>query len=51
MTKLIVSHRISAVRNANKIIVLDKGLVVEAGTHDELLQKNGLYYETYKSQY
>lgn len=51
MTKIIVSHRISAVRNANKIIVLDKGLVVEAGTHDELLQKNGLYYETYKSQY
>ena len=45
------SHRISAVRKADKIIVLDKGLVVEQGTHEELLSLGGLYKETYDSQY
>ena len=51
MTKIIIAHRISAVRKADKIIVLDKGRVVECGTHDELLAKGGLYKETYDSQY
>ena len=51
MTKIIIAHRISAVRNADKIIVLDKGRIVEEGTHEELLLKNGLYKETYDSQY
>lgn len=51
MTKIIIAHRISAVRKADKIIVLDKGKIVEAGTHEELLSKNGLYKETYDSQY
>jgi len=51
MTKIIIAHRISAVRKADKIIVLDKGTIAEAGTHEELLAKGGLYKETYDSQY
>ncbi|HAO30402.1 MAG TPA: ABC transporter, partial [Treponema sp.] len=51
MTKIIIAHRISAVRKADTIIVLDKGRVAEAGTHEELLAKGGLYKETYDSQY
>ncbi|MBQ5491203.1 MAG: ABC transporter ATP-binding protein [Treponema sp.] len=51
MTKIIIAHRISAVRKADKIIVLDKGRVVEEGTHEQLLAKGGLYKETYDSQY
>jgi ATP-binding cassette subfamily B protein len=51
MTKIIIAHRISAVRNADEIIVLDKGSVAERGTHKELLEKKGLYYETWCTQY
>ena len=51
MTKIIIAHRISAVRKADKIIVLEKGRVAECGTHEELLAKGGLYKETYDSQY
>ena len=51
MTKIIIAHRISAVRKADKIIVLENGEIAECGNHDELLAKQGLYWETYKSQY
>lgn len=51
LTKIIIAHRISAVRKADNIIVLDEGRIREAGTHEELLKKRGLYYETYVSQY
>ena len=51
MTKIIIAHRISAVRKADKIIVLDKGSIAEEGTHEELLERKGLYWETYNSQY
>lgn len=51
MTKIIIAHRNSAVRKADKIIVLDKGSIAEEGTHEELLEKKGLYWETYDSQY
>ena len=51
MTKIIIAHRISAVRKADKIIVLDKGRVAECGAHEELLARGGLYKETYDSQY
>ncbi len=50
MTKIIIGHRISSVRKADKIIVLDGGHIVEEGTHEELLAKGGLYKETYDSQ-
>ena len=50
-TNIIIAHRISAVRKADKIIVLDKGSIAEEGTHEELLEKKGLYWETYNSQY
>lgn len=51
ITKLIVAHRISAVRHANQIIYLEDGRIAECGTHEELLKKKGLYYETYMAQY
>ena len=51
MTKIIIAHRVSAVRKADKIIVLDKGRIAECGTHEELLAKGGLYKETYDSQH
>lgn len=51
MTKIIIAHRISAVRKADRIIVLDKGRLVEEGNHEELMAKGGLYKETFDSQY
>lgn len=51
MTKIIIGHRISSVRKADKIIVLEGGKIAEMGTHDELLKQNGLYKETYDSQF
>ncbi|MGB8452794.1 MAG: ABC transporter ATP-binding protein [Anaerocolumna sp.] len=50
-TKIIIAHRISAVRNADEIIILDEGTIAERGTHEELLQAKGLYYKTYMAQY
>lgn len=50
-TKIIIAHRISAVRNADEIIILDEGKIAERGTHEELLAKKGLYYDTFMAQY
>lgn len=49
-TSLIISHRISTVKNADKIIVLDKGAILESGTHQQLLEKQGAYFELHKMQ-
>lgn len=50
-SKIIIAHRISAVRGADEIIYLDKGRIAERGTHEELLARRGLYYATYTAQY
>jgi ATP-binding cassette subfamily B protein len=50
-TKLIIAHRISAVKNADEIIVLEDGMIKERGTHESLIELKGLYYETYMAQY
>jgi len=49
-TSIIVSHRISTVRNADVVFVLDQGRIVERGTHDELIRRGGLYAELHKKQ-
>ena len=49
-TSIIVSHRISTVRDADVILVLDQGRIVERGTHDDLVRANGLYAELHKKQ-
>lgn len=51
ITKLIIAHRISSVRHADEIIVLEDGKISERGTHDELLAKKGYYFKTYQAQY
>lgn len=50
-TAIIIAHRLSTVRDADRIIVLHKGEIREEGTHDELLQKQGIYYKLYKMQF
>jgi subfamily B ATP-binding cassette protein MsbA len=49
-TVFMIAHRLSTVRNANRIVVLDKGLLVEQGTHSQLLEKGGLYKRLYTAQ-
>lgn len=50
-TTFIIAHRISAVKNADKIIFLENGTILEQGTHDELLKLKGRYYEIYCEQF
>lgn len=49
-TRLIIAHRLNTVKNAAKIIVLQEGVIVEEGSHEELIHKNGYYYELVKEQ-
>ena len=42
-TSLVIAHRLSTIKNADKIIVLDSGKIIEKGTHQELMKKNGHY--------
>lgn len=49
-TTLMVSHRVSTVKDADKIVILDKGMIAEEGTHDELIKLNGLYAGIYNRQ-
>ena len=50
-TTFIVAHRLSTIKNANQIIVMDQGHIVEIGNHEELLQKQGYYHQLYYSQF
>lgn len=50
-TTLVIAHRLSTVQNADEILVLDEGRIVERGSHDVLLQQQGLYYALYQMQF
>ena len=45
-TSFVIAHRLSTIKNANTIIVIDRGIVIEQGTHNELFNKKGYYYNT-----
>lgn len=49
-TSIIIAHRLNTIKNAHKILVFDKGSIVEEGTHDELSTQNGAYYHLFKRQ-
>jgi ATP-binding cassette, subfamily B, bacterial len=50
-TSLVIAHRLSTVREADQILVVDDGRIVERGTHDQLLRAGGLYAELYRTQF
>ena len=50
-TSLVIAHRLSTIRNADKILVLEGGIIIEEGTHDELINKSARYAQIYESQF
>ncbi|MNV57500.1 Lipid A export ATP-binding/permease protein MsbA [compost metagenome] len=50
-TTLVIAHRLSTIREASRIIVLNQGSIVEEGTHESLLEMNGLYSQLYNIQF
>ena len=50
-TSIVIAHRLSTVRDADQILVLDRGRVVQRGTHEELLEAGGLYRSLYETQF
>lgn len=49
-TCIVIAHRLSTVQNADKIVVINKGTIVEEGTHQELLSRKGAYFQLYNVQ-
>ena len=50
-TSFIVAHRLSTIKNADRILVMKSGSIIESGTHEELLAKQGFYAQLYQSQF
>ena len=50
-TSFIIAHRLSTIRNADLILVMKDGDIIEQGSHDELLAQNGFYADLYRSQF
>ncbi|MEH7013710.1 hypothetical protein V7087_23370 [Neobacillus niacini] len=50
-TAIMIAHRLSTIREADKIIVLDHGKILEQGNHEELMKRQGVYYELVRAQY
>ena len=50
-TSLIIAHRLSTIQDADFIVVMEQGRIIESGNHEELLQKQGKYYELYMTQF
>ena len=49
-TSIIIAHRISTIKNADKILVMDNGQIIEQGTHNYLMEQKGTYFELYEKQ-
>ena len=50
-TSIVIAHRLSTIQNAERILVLDKGEIVESGNHEELLEQAGTYAQLHQMQY
>ena len=50
MTTIIIAHRLSTIKRCDKIYVMDKGEIIEQGSHDELIRSGGRYYELWQEQ-
>jgi len=50
-TSFIIAHRLSTIQNATRILVIDKGQIIEAGTHDELMRRKHYYWNLHHSQH